>query len=68
MPLYDFHCPSCDKTFELLIRHGAAAACPTCGNDHVERQISATAAPGKMKGIASAARAQAKREGHLSNF
>ena len=68
MPLYDFHCPSCDKTVELLLRISDEPVCPECGSKELKRLISRVSPPGKAKGIAAAARAQAKREGHLSNF
>ncbi len=68
MPLYDYHCPSCDKTVELLLRASDVAVCPTCGGTELKRLISRTAPPGKAKALAAAGRAQAKREGHLSNF
>lgn len=68
MPLYDFHCPACDKTVELLLRATDQAVCPQCGGTKLERLVSRTAPPGKAKAMASAGRAQAAREGHLSNF
>lgn len=68
MPLYDFHCTSCDKTFELLMRSGDEPACSHCSSKAVNRMISRPSPPGKAKGIAAAARAQAAREGHMSNF
>ncbi|KHK93129.1 FmdB family zinc ribbon protein [Novosphingobium malaysiense] len=68
MPLYEFHCPDCIADFELLMRSGDAPVCPTCGSTAVNRLISRVSPPGKAKGIAAAARTQAKREGHLSNF
>ncbi len=41
MPLYDFECPECNHTFEQELPMGAPApACPECGSDDVERQIS----------------------------
>ncbi|MGK2906823.1 MAG: zinc ribbon domain-containing protein [Desulfuromonadales bacterium] len=31
MPLYEFHCTACDKTFEKLLKaHETTAACPGC--------------------------------------
>lgn len=67
MPLYDFHCPACDQTSEMLVRADALPPCPGCGGTMV-RLVSGTAPPGKSKGIISSARAQARREGHFSNF
>ena len=67
MPLYDFHCPSCAGDFEMLVRFSDSPACPKCGGA-LERRVSLTAPQGKMEGIRRAARAQAAREGHLSNY
>ena len=41
MPLYEYHCKSCDKTFELRQKFSDAPAseCPTCGGS-VEKLIS----------------------------
>ena len=68
MPLYDFHCPACSATIELLVRASDEPGCPACGNKHLERLVSRTSPPGKAKGLVKAARAQAAREGHFSNY
>jgi putative FmdB family regulatory protein len=68
MPLYDFHCPTCDKNVELLVRFDATPPCPSCGSDEMRRLVSGTRAPGKSGEIIKAGRARAAREGHLSNF
>jgi putative FmdB family regulatory protein len=68
MPLYDFHCPQCSADFELLMRSSDTPACPTCGSHAVNRLISRVSPPGKSKGIIASARAQARKEGHFSNF
>lgn len=68
MPLFDFHCPQCDKTFELLVRGSTPAACPQCASQNVHKLISKPAAPGQSAGLVREARAQAKREGHFSNY
>ena len=44
MPLYEYSCPDCEETFELLIRGGERAACPTCGSASVEKMLSVPAA------------------------
>ena len=68
MPLYDFHCAACDKTVELLIKMTAPTpACPQCGGV-MEKLLSKPADPGKSKAIIASARAQAKKEGHFSNY
>jgi putative FmdB family regulatory protein len=68
MPLYDFRCPKCDKTVELLVRSDAQPACPTCGQAPMEKLVSKPAAPGQSADLVRAGRAQAKREGHFSNY
>lgn len=68
MPLFDYRCNACDKTFEMLVRGGTGPSCPACGSAQIEKQISLPAAPGKSAGIISGARRQAAREGHFSNY
>ena len=43
MPIYEYHCASCDADFELLIRTPRAerdVRCPECGRTRVERRVS----------------------------
>jgi len=43
MPLYEYRCPACQGRFEVIQHLGTSAAetvCPTCGAQHVERQLS----------------------------
>jgi len=68
MPLYSYHCAECDKDVELLISFSDTPACPTCGNQNLERLVSHTAPEGKSRRLVKSARAQAAREGHLSNY
>jgi len=68
MPLYSYHCAKCDKDVELLVSSSDTPACPTCGSKKLERLVSRTAPEAKSRGLIKAARAQAAREGHLSNF
>ena len=39
MPLFDFRCKNCGKTFEALVRSGEAPACPGCHASDLERQL-----------------------------
>ncbi|MFG1465364.1 zinc ribbon domain-containing protein [Xanthobacter sp. DSM 24535] len=68
MPLYSFHCGQCDKDVELLIGFSDTPVCPACGSTNMQRLMSRVAPEGKSAGIVKSARAQAAREGHLSNF
>lgn len=68
MPLYTFHCPDCDKTFERLISTSETPVCPACDGTRSERMISRIAPDQKLKAVAKAWRAQATKEGHTSNF
>lgn len=68
MPIFDFHCTDCGKTFELLIRSSAAPACPGCASQRLEKQVSLVARQGSTAGIVASARRQAAREGHFSNY
>lgn len=44
MPLYEYHCEKCDSEFELLMRAGERATCPSCGSVKLEKLISVPAA------------------------
>jgi len=47
MPIYEYACPACDKTFEsFIIRKSdeAEVACPTCQTHQVSRVLSRPAA------------------------
>ena len=68
MPLYSYHCAECDKDVELLIGASDTPTCRTCASQDMERLVSRTAPGGKSSSLAKSARAQAAREGHLSNF
>ena len=68
MPLYSYHCAKCDGDVELLIGSSETPVCPSCGSKKLQRLMSLTAPHGKSRGLMKSARAQAAREGHLSNF
>lgn len=67
MPLYDFHCPVCDRIFELLVSQSSAPACPVCGGA-LTRRIAFPALAGQSAKLIARARAQAEREGHFSHY
>lgn len=68
MPIYDYRCMDCDKTFELLVRSSTIPVCPACGSQRLEKLLSCPAAPGQTADIVLRARSQAAREGHFSNY
>jgi putative FmdB family regulatory protein len=44
MPLFEYRCQQCGEDFERLERHSSAAArCPACGGDDLEKLISRAA-------------------------
>jgi putative FmdB family regulatory protein len=67
MPLYDFYCAKCDKTFELLVKSTSSPVCPDCSGE-ISKQLSCPVAPGQSAGIIASARQRAAREGHFSNY
>jgi putative FmdB family regulatory protein len=62
MPLYDFHCPSCEHDFEEMAPSGGPAPkCPECGAD-TEKQISAPMLhSGNFKEMSRKGRLQAEK-------
>ena len=66
MPLYDYRCKDCDKTFELLLKISDTAVCPACGGQNMEKLVSRPAAPGQSAELIAKERAQAASEGQHS--
>jgi putative FmdB family regulatory protein len=56
MPLFDFRCRGCGRTFEALIRpqDTTAPRCPACNGDDLEKQlpIPAMTSPEKIQAAA----------------
>lgn len=46
MPIYEYHCESCSKEFELLTNSSTVAECPECHSRKVTKQFSTFAARG----------------------
>lgn len=41
MPIFEYKCQECGSKFEKLVRNSASnIACPSCGQDHVSRELS----------------------------
>jgi len=68
MPLFDFACRACGHQVELLVKADVVPECPDCGAAGMVKLVSAPAAPGTSKAKLAAARGQARREGHFSNY
>jgi putative FmdB family regulatory protein len=45
MPLYAYICADCAREFETLVRGDETPACPACGSEGLERQLSLIARP-----------------------
>jgi len=44
MPVYDYVCNDCQKTFELVLslkEHDTEIKCPKCGSKNVEQEVTA---------------------------
>lgn len=41
MPIYEYRCSHCRQDFELLVRAGAAPACPACETPTLQKRLSA---------------------------
>lgn len=53
MPLYEYRCDACGRTFEELrpsSEADAAIACPTCESNRTDRKLSSFAASGGSSG------------------
>lgn len=41
MPIYEYHCADCDRSFETIVRPGEVEReCPTCHGPNIEREMS----------------------------
>jgi putative FmdB family regulatory protein len=57
MPLLEYHCQDCDKTFEVFTRQrelSNAPKCPECGRTSVERVLSPFSGKTSRRGGCSA--------------
>ncbi len=62
MPIYEFHCDSCDKDFEQMTTMSARdqkSTCPHCGSKKTGRKLSVVAVG------AAAERGSASQGGHV---
>ncbi|HEY6421556.1 MAG TPA: zinc ribbon domain-containing protein [Candidatus Binataceae bacterium] len=65
MPIYEYRCTDCDRSFEALVCAGREdAECPGCHGSHLVREMSVFAARGgNGDGAAAAAQAIASNGG-----
>lgn len=40
MPIYEYACRECGRRFETLVRSGSEPACPACGSQALDKQLS----------------------------
>ncbi len=40
MPIFEYHCTSCQTEFETLVRSGDVPACPTCASQALTKLLS----------------------------
>ena len=52
MPIYEYSCKKCDKSFEILQRKNEKVICPTCGGSSLQKLFS-TFASGSSSGPSS---------------
>lgn len=65
IPIYEYSCQGCGKTFEQLVRGAQKAACPACGSQELERLFSlpAVQSTGTRDMAMRAARKRDQRQG-----
>jgi putative FmdB family regulatory protein len=44
MPIFEYECTSCHRSFELLVRSDTKVACPSCDSEKVVKKLSLFAA------------------------
>jgi len=65
MPIYEFRCDDCERSFETFVMPGRAdAECPTCGGANLRRELSVFAArAGDAAGAATPANGPSRSPG-----
>jgi putative FmdB family regulatory protein len=56
MPLYEYSCRPCGRTFEALVRASEQPTCPACGSAELTRLMSVVAIGGRREEAAPAPR------------
>jgi putative FmdB family regulatory protein len=47
MPIFAYECRDCDTEFQTLVRSNEDPACPSCGQQNLEKLLSLIASPNK---------------------
>jgi putative FmdB family regulatory protein len=68
MPLYAYNCQNCDNDFEQLVLGSDVPACPACGSEKLQQQVSKICVEIKYPAIAKSWRRAAAAEGHSCNY
>ncbi|NWG15639.1 MAG: zinc ribbon domain-containing protein [Chloroflexi bacterium] len=55
MPIYEFDCPGCGRTFDKRVKFSEveSVVCPLCGNRHVKKRLPTIAVKGSGGSSAS---------------
>jgi putative FmdB family regulatory protein len=51
MPIYEYQCERCSKTFEILQRAKEKVSCPTCGSRKLKKLLSLFSSPNATAGL-----------------
>ena len=68
MPIYEYRCAKCDRSFEAFVRPGDAAECPHCHGSKLTREMSTFAARGSNGDGAAAVASAMANSGTSSGF
>ncbi|MGB0059468.1 FmdB family zinc ribbon protein [Candidatus Binatus sp.] len=68
MPIYEYRCAKCDRSFEAFVRPGDAAECPHCHGSKLTREMSTFAARGSSGDGAAAVASAMANSGTSSGF
>ncbi|MDX2111087.1 MAG: zinc ribbon domain-containing protein [Verrucomicrobiota bacterium] len=53
MPIYEYHCESCEHDFELLVNASSTPECPDCHSKKLSKKFSTFAAAGTQTRVAA---------------
>jgi putative FmdB family regulatory protein len=68
MPIYEYRCARCERSFEAFVRPGDAAECPHCHGSKLTREMSTFAARGSNGDGAAAVASAIANSGTSSGF